>query len=100
MKASDLAFPLCAFGEMDGSAVNFEGRIQLLRPGLAPYQESDPGWKALYEIASRLGGGAIPRSFREAFRATAARIPALTGLDTPALGQSGVLLDLSGVEEA
>jgi NADH-quinone oxidoreductase subunit G len=94
--ASDLAFPLCAYGEMDGSAINFEGRIQLLRPALVPFKESDPGWRPLYEIASRFGGGEVPRTFREAFRATASRVPALAGVDTPALGEAGVLLHLSG----
>ncbi len=99
VKASDLAFPLAAFGEMDGSAINVEGRIQLLRAGLVPFKESDPGWKVLYEIAARLGGGEVPRTFREAFRATVARVPALAGLDTPALGQSGLLLNLPGGKE-
>ena len=99
VKASDLALPVCAFGEMDGSAVNFQGRIQLLRPGLSPHGESDPAWKPLCEIAARLGGAEVPRSFREAFRATAARVGALSGVDTPALGASGLLLDLSGAVE-
>ena len=100
VKASDLALPVCAFGEMDGSAVNFEGRIQLLRPGLVPYKESDPAWRPLYEIAARLDGGEAPRSFREAFRAAAARVPVPAGLDTPAVGKSGVLLNLSGAKES
>jgi NADH-quinone oxidoreductase subunit G len=98
--ASDLAFPVPAFGEMDGSAINLDGRIQLLRPGLTPFQEADPGWKPLYEIAARLGGGEVPRTFREAFRACASRVAALSGLDTPALGPSGALLSLSGLKES
>jgi NADH-quinone oxidoreductase subunit G len=98
--ASDLAFPLSAFGEMDGSAINLDGRIQLLRPGLTPFQEADPGWKPLYEIAARLGGREVPRTFRGAFRAGASKVAALSGLDTPALGQSGALLSLSGLKES
>jgi NADH-quinone oxidoreductase subunit G len=100
VKAADLAFPLAAYGEMDGSAVNFLGRIQLLRAGLIPFQECQPGWKPLYEIASRLGGGAVPRTFREAFRAAASRVGALSGLDTPALGKTGALLNLAGPKES
>jgi NADH-quinone oxidoreductase subunit G len=100
VKASDLVFPLAAYGEMDGSAINFEGRIQLLRPGLVPFKESDPGWKPLGEIAARLGGGEVPRTFREAFRMTASRVSALAGLDTPALGETGILLHLPGIRES
>jgi len=45
---SHLALPVCAYGEMDGSYLNFEGRIQLVRAGLLPFQESDPAWKPLW----------------------------------------------------
>jgi len=91
-KASDLALPVPAYGEMDGSIINFEGRIQLLRAGLVPHRESDPAWRPLLEIASRLGGPplAVPKNFREAFRWAASRVPALSGLDTPAVGMLGV----------
>jgi NADH-quinone oxidoreductase subunit G len=99
VEASDMALPVCAFGEMDGTAVNFQGRVQLLRAGLVPFEESDPGWKPLYEIAARLGGGEVPRSFREAFRATASRVAALSGLDTPSLGMQGLSLSLPGLKE-
>jgi len=93
VKASDVALPLCAYGEMDGSLINYQGRIQLLRPGLTPFEESDPAWKPLLEIASRLGGAAVPKNFREAFRWAASRVPALSQLDTPALGKYGVALE-------
>jgi predicted molibdopterin-dependent oxidoreductase YjgC len=93
VNASDLALPVSAYGEMDGSIVNFEGRLQLLRPGLRPYQESDPAWRPLLEIAFRLGGSAVPKSFREAFRWTASRVPLFAGIDTPALGKLGLQLD-------
>jgi predicted molibdopterin-dependent oxidoreductase YjgC len=93
VKASDVALPLCAYGEMDGSVINFEGRMQLLRPGLTPYEESDPAWRPLLEIASRLGGAPVPKNFREAFRWAASRIPELSHLDTPALGKFGVSLE-------
>jgi predicted molibdopterin-dependent oxidoreductase YjgC len=77
---------------MDGSVVNFQGRIQLVRPGLIPYQESDPAWRPLWEIASRMGGAAPLKTFREAFRRAASRVPLLASLDTPALGKLGVSL--------
>jgi NADH-quinone oxidoreductase subunit G len=93
--ASDLALPVSAFGEMDGSVINFQGRLQLMRPGLTAYREADPGWKPLYEIAARTGGGEVPRNFREAFRRTAQTVPALGGLDTPAVGALGVRLNVA-----
>ena len=93
--AADLALPVSAYGEMDGSIVNFEGRLQLLRAGLLPFQESDPAWRPLLEIASRLGGAAVPKSFREAFRWTASRVPLVSGLDTPDVGKLGVQLQAS-----
>ena len=92
--ASHLALPVCAYGEMDGSYLNFQGRLQLARAGLVPFQESDPAWRPLLDLARRFGGEEAPPSFREAFRALAFRIPALTGLDTPAIGRLGVGLNL------
>ena len=94
---SHLALPVCAYGEMDGSYLNFEGRIQLVRAGLLPFQESDPAWKPLLEIAHRLGGGEVPASAREVFRSLAARRPFLARLDTPAVGKMGVRLDVGTV---
>jgi len=93
VKAADVALPVCAYGEMDGSIINFQGRFQLVRPGLAPFGESDPAWKPLLEIASRLGGAAAPKTFREAFRSGVARMAELSSLDTPALGKMGISLD-------
>jgi NADH-quinone oxidoreductase subunit G len=89
-RAAHLALPVCAYGEMDGSYVNFEGRIQLVRAGLRPSRESDPAWRPLLEIAKRLGGGEVPKSSREAFRWMAANVSALAGLDTPQVGLAGV----------
>jgi hypothetical protein len=82
---------------MDGSAMNFEGRLQLLRPGLLPQGESDPAWRPLYEMVARLGGEPAPQSFREAFRRSASRPGPLFGIDTPAVGTAG--LDLANAKE-
>ncbi len=94
-QAADLALPVTAYGEQDGSLVNFQGRMQLLRPGLRPPGEADPAWKPLYEIAARLEGAPleVPKSFREAFRRAVAQVPGLSGLDTPALGKAGVSIE-------
>ncbi|HEV8334982.1 MAG TPA: 2Fe-2S iron-sulfur cluster-binding protein [Candidatus Polarisedimenticolia bacterium] len=97
VRASDLALPVCAYGELDGSAMNFEGRLQLLRPGLLPHGESDPAWRPLYEMVARLGGEPAPQSFRDAFRRSASRPGPLFGLDTPAVGTAG--LDLANAKE-
>jgi NADH-quinone oxidoreductase subunit G len=90
VRISDLALPVCALGEIDGSALNFEGRLQLLRAGLVPYRESDPAWRPLYQMTARLGGGEAPKSFREAFRRMAGAVPFLAGMDTPAVGMAGL----------
>jgi NADH-quinone oxidoreductase subunit G len=94
--AADVALPVCAYGEQDGSLVNFQGRMQLLRAGLRPPGESDPAWKPLYEIAARLEGPPleVPKSFRDAFRRAVAQVPGLSTLDTPALGKAGVAIEL------
>jgi NADH dehydrogenase/NADH:ubiquinone oxidoreductase subunit G len=80
---------------MDGSVVNFQGRLQLMRAGLTSPGEADPGWKPLYELAARAGGEPGPRNYREAFRRTAQAVPALSGLDTPAVGARGVRLNVA-----
>lgn len=69
--------------------------MQLLRAGLRPAGEADPGWKPLSEIAARLEGAPleVPKSFREAFRRAVAQVPGLSGLDTPALGKAGVSIE-------
>jgi len=94
VRASHLALPVCAYVEMDGYTINFEGRIQLIRAGLVPFKESVPAWRHLLEIARRLGGAEVPRTAREVFKSLGSELPALAGLDTPDLGKLGLHLNV------
>lgn len=53
--AADLVLPAAAFVEVDGSAVNGEGRVQRLRKAVDPPGEALPDWEILSRIARKMG---------------------------------------------
>jgi len=54
---ADVVFPATLFAEEDGTMTNIEGRCVLRRAGLKPPGEARPDWKAICDLAGRLGAG-------------------------------------------
>jgi predicted molibdopterin-dependent oxidoreductase YjgC len=52
---ADLVLPSAAFTEMDGTAINGEGRVQRMRKAVSPPGEALPNWQILCMIAQKMG---------------------------------------------
>jgi len=52
---ADIVMPAAAFGEVDGSHTNLEGRITPLRQKVTPPGTARPDWMIAAELAMRLG---------------------------------------------
>ena len=53
--AADIVLPVAAFGEVDGTHTNLEGRISPLRQQVTPPGTARPDWMIAAELAMRLG---------------------------------------------
>ena len=53
--AADIVLPAAAFGEVDGSHTNLEGRVTPIRQKVTPPGTARPDWMIAAELAMRLG---------------------------------------------
>ncbi len=89
---ADIVLPTTTFAEMDGTFVNFEGRVQRFTQAVRPPGMARPAWLTGSAALSRLGAGAAFRSAAEAFAALARDLEAFRGLSYEALGLNGAPL--------
>jgi predicted molibdopterin-dependent oxidoreductase YjgC len=54
-KLAHVVLPGAIFAEKDGTMTSAEGRVQRLRPAVAPVGEARPDWWILSQLAARLG---------------------------------------------
>jgi assimilatory nitrate reductase catalytic subunit len=54
-RLAHVVFPATAFAEEDGTMTNIEGRVIVRRAALRPRGEARPDWRALCDVAARLG---------------------------------------------
>ncbi len=54
-RSAELALPVAAWAEEDGSFVNFEGRVQWTRRCHLPRGEGRPGWRVALDVAHAAG---------------------------------------------
>ncbi len=54
-QCAHVVFPACTFAEKDGTVTNQEGKVQFVRPALAPLGESVPDWHIMAGIANGMG---------------------------------------------
>ncbi len=100
VRRAHVVFPAAAFGEVDGTTTNLEGRVTRLRAKVTSPGTARVDWAVAVDLARALGAD-LGASSVEALRdALVAETPALTGttwseLDDPA-NADGVLSDLSG----
>jgi len=84
--------PAAAYGEFEGTYVNFKGRAQRVRRGITPGAAALSCWQILSLIVERLGVKAAYASAAEVLRDLAASVPAFRGVSWTALGASGLHL--------
>ena len=96
---ADIVFPATTFAEMDGSFVNFEGRVQRFSRALHPPGLARPFWMSGSAVLVRLGQRGGYRQAAAAFEALASAHSAFAGLSYDSIGLRGALL-ASGSPEA
>ena len=95
--ASDLIIPAAAYGEFDGTWVNFQGRAQRVRRGLTPKAIALEGWFMLAEVMKRLGAPAASSSYSpyssaaDVLEEIARQVPGFKALSPQEHGEHGVL---------
>jgi len=83
--------PMAAWGEQDGSYVNFEGRVQWLRRARIPKEEARPGWRVAADLAAAAGLDAPAwASTADVLAEVARAVPGYAGLDVETIGMLGV----------
>jgi len=88
--------PVTTAAEMDGTFVNYEGRVQRFHQALRAPGVARPAWMALSRLLERCGAGETVLEVRAAFSAVAAGTAALEGLSWQGLGLRGELLSEAG----
>jgi len=125
---ADIIFPAASFAEKNGTMINFQGRIQRIRPAVATTEldrsldgmaqsrldkfgttfdkwaeknkkDALPGWKILRDLSHHLGSKLKYDIAEDVFEEMAAQIPELKGLDYDTIGTSGSLLKVK-IKEA
>ena len=84
-----VALPARAWGEVEGTYVNCEGRAQRTRAALRPENESEPVWRVLSDLGRRFGRPSDFASAARVFDEIVKGQPAFEGLSHKALGCLG-----------
>lgn len=93
-----VVLPMAAFGEAEGTFTNLEGRVQALRPIVAPPAGSLPGWQVLRDLAAALDGYA-PASLEEVRQDIARAITVSAAAPAAASSAESASLHGHGAEE-
>lgn len=91
-RAGTIVLPTGIFPEVDGTVVNFQGRVQVMRAAYPPPFLARTGAWILTRLASRLGDGSEDARPRDLFDELAAQVPAFQGLTFARLGAGGCVL--------
>ncbi|MFQ5701379.1 MAG: 2Fe-2S iron-sulfur cluster-binding protein [Acidobacteriota bacterium] len=90
VRESDLALPAVAYGEFDGTWVNFQKRAQKVRRALAPPGVALEGWRMISEVMNRMGAAARYDSAADVLSEIAGRVEAFRGVTPRSIGSQGV----------
>ncbi|NNK48554.1 MAG: molybdopterin-dependent oxidoreductase [Gemmatimonadetes bacterium] len=88
--------PAAAVPEMEGTFVNYEGRVQRFHRALRSPGVARPAWMFLSRLLEHLGEGTGVREIGDAFGVMAAGTEAMQGLTWGGLGLRGELLSEAG----
>jgi len=126
---ASIVLPTSTYAEINGTFVNFENRIQRLRPAVATLEEeriigefamsrldkfgaqndrwthgtkfnSRPGWKILKLVAKAMGHKFEFENSEEVFIELCSKIPALNGYDYETIGSKGIVAGEKPLVEA
>jgi len=87
---ADVVFPAEAYPEKEGTLVHPDGRLQRLRPAVARPGEVRAGWRAIAELALRVGVDLDVPSAAAASNALFAAVPFYAGITLEEIGGRGV----------
>ncbi|MGH7864120.1 MAG: molybdopterin-dependent oxidoreductase, partial [Candidatus Binataceae bacterium] len=94
VQMANLALPIAAYPELDGSFTNFKGRVQRLMQAFPPPGDARSAVEVIAHLAQALGVEEFPSTVEKVFAAIAASEPAFRGLSFGGLGEHGT--DLAG----
>ena len=77
---ADVVLPVAAFGEVEGSTTNLEGRISLLNQKVTPPGTARSDWEIAAELARRLGSDLQVASTDDLWNEAVAMAPSLDGI--------------------
>lgn len=75
-----VVLPAASFAEKDGTFVNSERRVQLVRKAIEPVGQSKPDWVILCELAQRMGYPMQYQSAEEIFEEIRKLVPIYAGM--------------------
>jgi formate dehydrogenase major subunit len=88
---ADVVFPAASFLEKDGTFVNFERRVQRVRPALSPPGEAKSDFEILQELARAIGADLGCRTPEAALAECTALTPVFAGISHHRLDRDGPL---------
>jgi NADH-quinone oxidoreductase subunit G len=92
--AADLCIPSSAYGEFEGTWINFKGRAQRVRRGVTTRAGSLPCWQ-VFAMALKSGGVEVSHeSAAQVLKEIASKVSDFTGLTWTKLGAGGIQLKL------
>lgn len=89
---ADVVLPVAHLSEVDGTMINFEGRMQKISRVIKPDGETKQDWWICSQIARKMGqAGFSFRKSSEVFEEIVSVVPGYRGLEFKKLGKRGIL---------
>ncbi|MFQ5767458.1 MAG: 2Fe-2S iron-sulfur cluster-binding protein [Acidobacteriota bacterium] len=95
-KKARIVLPAGRFPEVEGTVVNFQGRVQRMKSAYSPPFLARAGLRILSDLARLVGAPELPQRPRDLFDEMARREAAFQGLTVEGLGDLGALLPAEG----
>ena len=87
---ADVVLPTACYAEKDGTFVNTERRVQLVRKAVDPPGESREDWEIICEIATRMGYSMAYDSSRQIFEEISQVTPSYAGISYDRIEYEGI----------
>jgi len=87
-----VALPIANYAEEDGTFTNLRGRVQRFLQAKAPPAQARPSYRALADVAQRVGAGEYPMLAGDVFHKLANGVPAFAGMSYRSLGLQGAVV--------
>ena len=93
VELAHIAVPEAAFVEKGGTFTNEEGRVQRLRPAVAPLGCARSAWQTAQELAKRMGAGWAYRATAEVTAEISAKVPGYQNVDYIEMPDEGLKVE-------